>query len=121
MTPAPGDHFAGMGEAVDEATPGYAATAARMVDEPAPVTDAIVHVRVVDLGLCRPAVVLTLPYWPDSEVRARVLTASRFGPVGNDDREGNFAPTSRPTRVVTPDLTERTLDHWHRADDCPFA
>lgn len=86
----------------------------------------IVHVRDELAGICRPAIVLGLPYTSDEQIQARVLypsgaTNSLGGAVGVEDQEGLFAPTAHPTYVDNPDgYTRRALDHWHIAEGCQY-
>jgi len=79
----------------------------------------VVHVRDEAAGVCRPALVLVMPYDRHRPIRARVIRPSGVGAGGEglDDEEGLFAPSESPIRVAD---DTRTLDHWHSWTLCPF-
>ncbi len=80
-----------------------------------------VHVRDEAAGVCRPALVLAMPYEPTDSIRARVIRSTPIvAAIGSEDDEGEFAPSNRPTYVDTPDGPRRALDHWHRAEACHY-
>ena len=78
----------------------------------------VVHVHDVTANVCRPAIVLAMPYWSDDPIRARVIRPSVLG-VAQEDDEGSFQPSSNPGSAMSPDGKLRLLDHWHPAIDCP--